>query len=212
MDVTALPALAGGGITFCRFNNCLKLNASTIAMGAAILRRLPGSRLVLMDRLGSRTGLEAETHEGFRECGVDPGRIQKLPSVSTLEAHLKNCRSIEMALDTIASNGIPTTCEALWVPVPVVTFGDDRAASRRRASLLSQPGLEQLVAWNPQDGIDNALALAADIGGRSQLRSGLRERMADSPLRDEPGFARKMEPTYRGLWTKYCRSVEGGLR
>lgn len=80
--------------------------------------------------------------------------------------------------------------------VPVITLLGDRHSGRVGASLLSQVGLEDLIASNEENYVRLAAELAADAPRRADLRATLRDRMAASPLCDEPGFTRRLEAAY----------------
>jgi predicted O-linked N-acetylglucosamine transferase (SPINDLY family) len=113
---------------------------------------------------------------------------------------------VDIALDPFPYNGTTTTCEALWMGVPVVTLRGDRHAGRVGASLLTQIGLTDLIANSVEEYLEIAVALARNPERLSDLRRVLRSRMAASPLCDGPAFARKMESAFRTMWQYWCES------
>lgn len=118
--------------------------------------------------------------------------------------HLGIYGQVDIALDTFPYNGTTTTCEALWMGVPVVTMAGAVHASRVGASLLAQVGLDHLVTHTTDDYIRCAARLAADIDALAHLRASLRERIVASPLCDEKGFAAAVEDAYRTTWRAWC--------
>ena len=104
---------------------------------------------------------------------------------------------VDIALDTHPYNGTTTTCEALWMGVPVVTLAGDVHMARVGASLLHSAGLDELIATDGEAYVAIAVALANDEARRRTLRTGVRERLAASALLDHAGFTRKLEQVYR---------------
>ena len=128
--------------------------------------------------------------------GIDPQRVSfvgRVPLHEYLEIHHR----IDIALDPFPFGGGRTTCDALWMGVPVVSLVGATGVGRGGASLLSNVGLPELVAKSPEEYVRIAADLARDTLRLNELRLGLRERMKRSPLMDEPRFARSMESAYR---------------
>jgi protein O-GlcNAc transferase len=142
----------------------------------------------------------------FRERGVCSDRVRLLRPLPDSLAHLAAYQQIDIALDPFPYNGTTTTCEALWMGVPVVTLRGDRHAGRVGASLLTQIGLSDLIASSVGDYVEIAAALAEDPARLNELRRSLRPRMAASPLCDGQAFARKIEAAFRIMWTTWCKS------
>lgn len=200
----APPCLTSDAVTFGSFNNPTKLSFLTLETWAALLRRLPSARLVLK----GKPFLDAETREiflaRFTERGVSAEQVALLGYVAGVANHLALYDRIDVALDPFPYNGTTTTCEALWMGVPVVSLEGGSHAGRVGASLLHQVGLTELLAGSTQDYVEIAVALAGNRQRLKTLRSSLRERMASSALCDTLGFVRKMESTYRTLWQHWC--------
>jgi protein O-GlcNAc transferase len=112
---------------------------------------------------------------------------------------------VDIALDPFPYNGTTTTCEALWMGVPVITLRGHRHAGRVGASLLTQVGLEDLIADSTEHYVEIAVALAGNPGRLDELHRVLRPRVATSPLCDEGAFAAKMEAAFRTMWQHWCR-------
>lgn len=195
-----LPAASAGHVTFGSFNNFQKLSDPFFASAARVLAAVPGSRLLLKARPLGSSATARRVREMFAREGIDATRLELLGWEATPEDHLSVYRKVDVALDSFPYNGTTTTCEALWMGVPVVSLRGDRHASRVGASLLETVGLEDLVARDEDDYRDIAVRLAGDLPRLAGLRAGMRERMRASPLMDERTFVRELETCYLGMW------------
>lgn len=195
------PALDKGFITFGCLNNFCKINDPLLSLWTRILRAVPRSRLLLHAQEGShRQRLLDQLHRD----GVEPQRVSfaaKAPAADYFALY----QSIDLALDTFPYGGGTTTCDALWMGVPVVSLAGKLAVSRGGLSILSNIGLPQLVANTPDQYAQLAVDLARDLPRLKQLRLTLRQAMESSPLMDAPKFARGVEAAYRQMWRKWCQ-------
>ena len=148
--------------------------------------------------------------ERFAQQGVDAARVTLLGPEDSVAGHLGRYREVVIALDTFPYHGTTTTCEALWMGVPVVTLAGGTHVSRVGASILKQAGLDELVAQTPDEYVAKAVALAADLEKLGALRRGLRARLRASPLLDAAGFARAVEAAYRDAWQNWLAPAGSG--
>jgi predicted O-linked N-acetylglucosamine transferase (SPINDLY family) len=192
-------------VTFGSFNNPAKTSAATLDAWAALLGRLPASRLVLKGLPFADAATCASFLARLGERDVAAERVELMPWQPGAAAHLSAYHRLDIALDPFPYNGTTTTCEALWMGVPVVTRMGERHAGRVGASLLTQIGATDLIARSAEEYVDIALALANDPARLSALRRSLRPRMAASSLCDAHAFARKIEAAYRSMWQKWCK-------
>ncbi|MGE0737046.1 MAG: tetratricopeptide repeat protein [Alphaproteobacteria bacterium] len=206
-DTAPPPCLRKGAVTFGSFNNLAKLSDSTLRLWARILQAVPGSGLLL--KSGGAGDAEVQRSFGRRLAGhgIDPARIQWLAWRGTTEEHLSAYANMDVALDPFPYNGTTTTCEALWMGVPVVTLRGDRHAGRVSASLLSAAGFPEWVATTEAQYVETAVRLAADTAGLAALRQSLRARMTASALRDGAGFARRFQAALRTVWANHCAGL-----
>ena len=207
--VTAPPREDRGYVTFGVFNNTSKVNDPLIRTWAELLRSIPASRLFFKSRAGDDEGVCARFLEKFRALGISPARIQFAGQVS-LEAYYRQLAQVDIVLDTFPYHGTTTTCDALWMGVPVVTRLGQHHASRVGLSLLSQVGMDFCVAHTEQEYIDKAGAIARDKVSLAKIRRTLRARMEASPLCRPRRFAAHVEGAYREMWERYCESGGGG--
>ena len=175
-------------------NRAAKVGPRVAAMWAEVLRRVPGSRLLV-----AGAGRSPSLPRTLAEAGIDPDRVEVVGR-GPHERYLGAYRRVDVALDTYPYHGTTTTCDALWMGVPVVTMAGATHASRVGASLLSAVGLPDLVAGTPEQYVHTAAHLAGDLPRLAELRQTLRGRMAASGLRDEARFTRRLEAAYREMW------------
>jgi predicted O-linked N-acetylglucosamine transferase (SPINDLY family) len=167
---------------------------------AEVLDRVPGSRLIVHAANGSHRDAALQV---FRARGIDPNRVEFIARQS-LADYFATYDRVDVALDPFPYNGGTTTCDALWMGVPVVTLAGDIAVRRSGVSLLSNVGLPELIAPDRQTYIRLACELANDADRLTTLRSSLRDRMLASPLMDKKGFAADIESAYRAMWRLWC--------
>ncbi|MCA0448775.1 MAG: glycosyltransferase [Proteobacteria bacterium] len=204
------PFEAAGRITFGSFNNLPKITPRIVAMWAQVLRAVPDSRLIVKAKGLDENATRERYAAMFQAHGIDGARVEFVGFVGDIAAHIARYRMVDVALDTFPYNGTTTTCEALWMGVPVVTLAGDRHAARVGASLLDRVGLGALVAVDPADFARIAAGLAGDRARLADLRGNLRARMTASPLCDGRRLAREFEAAYRGLWRRVV-SADGML-
>jgi predicted O-linked N-acetylglucosamine transferase (SPINDLY family) len=202
--VGPLPVLAAGAVTFGSFNNLSKIASGTIEAWSEILRAVPGSRLLLKNASFTDIPTREPYYRMFEEHGIGRERLDFRGIHLELTDHQLAYHEADIALDTFPYNGTTTTCEALWMGVPVVALAGDRHAGRVGVSILTQLGLTDLIADSSRDYVRIAVELANDRARLSGLRNSLRQRMADSPLCDATSFARAVEDAYRVMWLKWC--------
>ena len=193
-----LPALRRGHVTFGSFNNPAKLNVEVLSLWAKILRRLPESRLILKYRGLGDEGMCRRILDLFSAGHVSPERIALLPP-SSYAQYLAAHSEVDIALDSFPFSGSATTCDALWMGVPVITCPGETFASRHGLSHLSSVGLTETIAKDLEEYVELAVDLAADLPRLAILRAGLRNRMAASPLCDGRRFAGNLTALLNGI-------------
>ena len=198
--VGPLPALAVGHITFGSFNNLAKVTPEVVAVWAAVLHRVPGSRLLLKaGAFGDAEGRERYAAL-FATAGIAAERLDLVAQIPGIAAHLGAYDRLDIALDPFPYNGTTTTCEALWMGVPVLTLAGRLHAGRVGASLLAPLGLDAWIASDEDGYVAAAARLAANLPALAALRARLRPCLAQAPLCDAAGFARQIEVAYRRMW------------
>lgn len=201
-----LPCLAHGRIRFGSFNNFVKMTDEAIGLWSRILREVPGSELMLKGNGLTDPENRHDLVQRFADCGIAPERLVFQGPVPELAEHLACYHEMDIALDVFPYNGTTTTCEALWMGVPVVSLAGRTHVTRVGASILKRVGLAELIAATPEDYIAIASRLAGEPERLRALRSGLRQQLKDSSLCDETGFTRELESAYGKMWEHWCEA------
>ncbi len=192
--------VTGAYTTFGSFNNLAKLSPKVIALWARLLHTVPNAQLLLKTKPLKDPATQEKIYQQFAGHGINRKRVELVGWVTGRDEHLGLYNRVDIALDTFPYNGTTTTCEALWMGVPVITLAGHTHAGRVGVSLLSQVGLTEFIARDADHYIELAAYLASNREQLTQLRSELRSRVAASPLCDASGFARHVEDAYRQMW------------
>ena len=207
LDVKELPAIQNGYITFGTCNNVAKLTDFTLGMWAKILDRVPNSKLIIESVDPDNPHVRESFNAKFTKNGIDMARV--ILSNRAKNPQYTLYHQFDIALDPFPCNGGTTTCDALWMGVPVVSLEGERFMSRMGATFLINIGHPEWLASTPEQYIEIAVNLASDTSHLSQIRQHLRQEMEESPLMDEVGFARRMERAYRDVWQQWCTTQIG---
>jgi predicted O-linked N-acetylglucosamine transferase (SPINDLY family) len=200
-DVAPLPSLGGSPFTFGCFNNPAKYSPRLLDAWAEILWRAGTARLLLKHTGLDQVQLQQRIHDHFARRGVDPSRIL-FEGRSPLREFLAAYSRVDLALDTQPYSGGLTTCEALWMGVPVVTYPGATFAGRHSTSHLVNAGYEQFIARNLAEFIDLAVSWASRLDDLAALRSTMRQQVRASHLCDAAAFANDFLATMRSLLGK----------
>jgi len=211
-DPGPLPAGAAGHVTFGSFVNTTKVNPPTIALWARVLQAVPTARLLLFRHTLSAPASRERYLAEFERHGIGPGRVTigwEVPSPAE-GGTFGLYRRVDAVLDTLPFNGHTSTCEALWMGVPVLTLAGADFAGRLSAAVLRMAGLGGLAAATPDEFVALAAGLAADTERLANLRRALRSHMDRSRLADAAACTRSMEAAYRAMWRDWCARRGGG--
>jgi predicted O-linked N-acetylglucosamine transferase (SPINDLY family) len=203
--VSAPPALTQDHVTFGSFNSLIKITPDVVRLWSRILSALPESRLFLKARQLADCEARTELLSQFAHNGIAADRLDLAPMVIAKVEHLDMYRRVDIGLDPFPYNGATTTCEALWMGVPVIVLRGKRHAARVGASLLTAVGLDELIAEDEDGYLQCAIGLARDRRRLVNLRFGLRDAMRGSPLCDAADFAVAVEGAYRSMWQAIFR-------
>ncbi len=208
-DVRALPSAGDGTVRFGCFNNPTKVNPVLLEKWAEIMRRVPGSRLILKSKQYDSEIFTSRIVEKMLSLGIAADRLEfegQSPHTELLEKY----NEVDVALDPWPYSGGLSTCEALWMGVPVVTLPGPTFAGRHSATHLANAGLSELVAENWDEYIEKAVSLAGDTEALAGMRDGLREQVRRSPLCDGERFGAHLDGALREMWKQRVAGWESG--
>ncbi|HEY1108182.1 MAG TPA: hypothetical protein VGE76_06110, partial [Opitutaceae bacterium] len=206
-EVAAPPSAARGSITFGCFNTLGKITDETLAVWARLLGSVSGSRLLLKAAGLGEPEERARLHTRLAAAGFASDAVELLERTPDTASHLALYRRVDIALDTWPYHGTTTTCEALWMGVPVISLRGDRHVSRVGASLLTAVGREKWIADSPEDYLTRARDLASDLPRLAATRDGLRDQLRQSALCDHAGQAARFGAALRACWVEWCAEV-----
>lgn len=198
VKVEPLPAREVGFITFGSFNNFAKTHPGVLEAWAAVLQRVPNSRL------GAVVPEGAVFEEFFARAGIAPDRVFRMERQAG-DDYLRMHHGVDIALDCFPFAGLTVSLFAAWMGVPTVTLAGKIPAARAGVSILRSLGLEDWVASDPADFIERAVAYASDWERLSEIRGSLRERMGRE-LSNRDAFIQDYEAQLRGAWSIWCVS------
>jgi predicted O-linked N-acetylglucosamine transferase (SPINDLY family) len=195
-----------GSLWLGSFNNLGKLTPATLAIWAKVLHALPQAKLLLKTKELADAGNRRRILDALNGHGVEPGRIelQDWSATPDWHSHMAYYDRLDIALDPVGGMaGGNTSCEALWMGVPVITLLGDRMSSRITATIVNAVGHPEWIARSEADYVDKVVAFAHDVEQRKVLRAGQREQMARSPLCDARGLAMLLEQSYAEMFERW---------
>ena len=198
-DVLISPILSNKHITYGSFNVLAKISDHCLQAWCEILKQTPGSRLILKSAGLQDDKTRAYFLDRFSDSGIDSNRIELTPRTTGFRSHMQLYNRVDISLDTFPYNGTTTTCESLWMGVPVITLAGNRHASRVGNSLLKQLGMNNLIAQDVKEYISLASELAGNSGQLEGLRESLRGMLASSKLCDGVRFTHNLEAAFRTM-------------
>uniref|UniRef100_A0A7S0GQR6 Probable UDP-N-acetylglucosamine--peptide N-acetylglucosaminyltransferase SPINDLY n=1 Tax=Amorphochlora amoebiformis TaxID=1561963 RepID=A0A7S0GQR6_9EUKA len=210
-DVNHTPALKNGFITFGSFNNFAKCNHRVLDLWARILKAVPSSRLLMKCKPFACEAMQQKVLSRFQSLGINASRITLFPLFPTTKEHLALYSLVDISIDTFPYAGTTTTCEAMYMGVPVITLGtakgeDDNHAHNVGVTLLSHiPSLRPYITRSQDDYVNAAVQLASDVKALDRIRMNLRKDMLASPLCDGKPFVKNLESLYHKIWYDYCK-------
>ena len=198
------PILSNGFVTFGSFNNFAKVSEDVLYIWRAILDGVPCSRLILKGKIFSLDDGKEIVKNKLRKMSFPLDRVEFRPYSPD---YLEQYKDIDIALDTFPYTGGTTTCEALYMGVPVITFRGKTHGARLGASIMTAADVKELIANSPMDYVKKAIQLSRRKELIAAYHVGLREHVKNSALMDGQKYLRELEKIYRTVWKDYCRSV-----
>jgi predicted O-linked N-acetylglucosamine transferase (SPINDLY family) len=195
---------ASAPITFGSFNLTSKVGDATLALWSDVMAAVPEARMLVKSLNMADRSTQSRIVERMTRAGIAAERIDTMPFAASVAEHLSMYRRVHVALDTTPYNGTTTTCEALWMGVPVVTVAGDGHAGRVGMSLLAAAGLPELIAADGAEFVRTAARLVRDRPRLEALRSGLRDSLRASALLDQSAYGTRIFGALRQEWMRWC--------
>jgi protein O-GlcNAc transferase len=205
-DVSTLPAISNGYITFGSFQNVVKMNKAVLTTWSKLLAAIPTARLRLQSQLSNDAGVCEQLLDQLLSVGIECDRVTIKPPQQHRD-YLASYGEIDIVLDTFPFPGGTTTCEALWMGVPTVTLAGETMIARQGASMLTSAGLKDWVANTEEEYVSLAIKKASDLNSLASLRNSLREQVRSSPLCNAELFAQHFENAIFEMWKDKIRSI-----
>jgi protein O-GlcNAc transferase len=205
-EVRPLPANSNGRITFGSFNHIAKISSVTLHLWSEILKALPGSKLLIKNHGLAQDSARENLLKRFAAEGISADRLELHGKIPSTRDHLDLYNQVDIALDTFPYNGTTTTCEAMWMGVPVVTLAGRTHVSRVGLSLLTAVSMPELATDDGEQYIARTIELAGDLAGLAEIRADLRGWMKESDLTNGPKAAENLEHALRKMWLRWCSS------
>lgn len=202
-DVAELPARQNGYITFGSFNNLSKMTPEVIMLWAKILKSVPDACLLLKNKILDESVSKQSMLDAFATHGISSKQLKLVGHSNSQKDHLNWYNKLDIGLDTFPYNGTTTTCDALWMGVPVVTLAGQTHVARVGVSQMTNLGMPELIANTPEEYVAIAIRLASDLDILSKIRKDIRSKMSASPLTNASLFIASLEQAYRDMWEKW---------
>ena len=198
--VNELPAFKNGYLTFASFNKLSKITPEVIEVWVRLLKAIPDSRLLIASVTCDRLATELAAH------GIGIERLELHPPMPMLD-YLELHHRVDFYLDPFPYNGGTTNLLSLWMGVPFVSLEGTSAVGRSGACLLRSYGLEELVAANPQDYVEKALAFTRDLKRLADWRQNLRQYLTPALMSSKTMFTEELEAAFRQMWRAWCKEA-----
>ena len=199
-EVSPLPALSRGYITFGTLTRSVRINYRTIRVWAQILQQVPNARLIIDSVSYKEVPVQDSLAELFAAHGISRDRLEigcHSPPWDTL-------RRIDIGLDCFPHNSGTTLLETLYMGIPFITLADRPSMGRLGSSILRALGRSEWISQTEEEYVRKAVALASNLPTLEINRAVQRGQMKASPLMDEQAFAQKVESAYRMMFKRWC--------
>ncbi|MBO4779751.1 MAG: hypothetical protein J5497_03845, partial [Selenomonadaceae bacterium] len=193
------PVLKNDFVTFGSFNNFSKVSEDVLYVWRAILDNVPRSRLIIKSKICSLDDGKAIVRERLGKIGFPLERVELRPYSPD---YLEEYRDLDIALDTFPYTGGTTTCEALYMGVPVITLRGKTHGSRLSTSILIAADIAELITNSAMDYVKKAVRLSKRKDLIAAYHVGLREHVKDSALMNGQHYMRELEKNYRAIWER----------
>ncbi len=205
IQISELPALHNGYITFGSFNNILKINDNVIVQWSKIINSIENSKIFIKSKQLDKISIKEKMIAKFNFFGIKSERLI-IEGQDTRNKYLESYNKIDVALDSFPFTGGTTSIEALWMGVPVLTLVGESFVSRQGLEILMNIGLNDYICYNKKNYVSRALDISQNLNMLSSLRKSLRKKVLSSPLCNDKKFAKDFEKTLLNMWSSYKKN------
>lgn len=203
IKINELPALKNNFITFGSINKLNKINDEVISLWSKVLLSISNSKLLLRNKNFADKKVTEDMYKRFEKQDINRKRLILLGGSKTRKEILETYNKIDIALDTFPFQGNTTTCEAVWMGVPVLTLKGNRYLFHFGESINVNLDMKEWVAKNYQEYISKALKFTSNLDQLSKIRKNLRKIALNSPVFDAPRFANHFSNMFWEIWKKF---------
>lgn len=204
------PASISGKIMFGSFNNVAKLSSATIRLWSLVLSAIPNSTLLIKSLSINLELTKNNILSEFKANNISEDRILFCTPLKSKSSHLELYNQIDIALDSIPYNGTTTTCEALWMGVPVLTLVGEVHRQRVSYSILKNIGVEDSIAYSEEEFVEIGKNLAEDLRSLTTLRHRIAKSIRNSILCDPERFTRQFEDALHSVYESHKNNQQIG--
>jgi len=203
IKIKDLPALKNNFITFGCINRLEKINDEVISLWSKVLLSVPNSKLLLKNGNFDNVEIINNVLDKFKKHGIEINRLILLGQSITRKEALETYNRIDISLDPFPFQGNTTTCESIWMGVPVITLKGDRHLFHFGESINSNLNMNDWIAKNQEDYIKKAIKFTHSFEKLSEIRKSLRKVFLESPLCDAPRFVKHFSKLFWEIWKKF---------
>ncbi len=187
------PCLANGFVTFGCFNRYNKITDKMLGAWREILNVVPDARLLLKSADYSDNELTATAKMRFGGADMP---LERIVFEAGSADYMRRYQSIDIALDTYPYTGGGTTCDALYMGVPVVSLYGERRNMRFSLGILANIGLADLAVDSYEKYVALAVNLARDFDLVQALHKKIRPLLQNSTVGRGDLYTRELEAKY----------------
>ena len=200
VKINDLPAKKNKFITFGSLNKLTKINDDVINLWSKILQSIPNSKLILKTKNLDNKKITNDIIAKFKKQNVNKDCLILLGESKTRKELLQTYNKIDLALDPFPFQGYTTTCESVWMGVPVLTLKGNRYLFHAGESINANLNMFDWIAKDYEDYISKAINFSSNIDKLSKIRVNLREITLKSPVSDAKNFANHFSNMLWKMW------------
>ena len=205
LDVSDLPAKKNNFITFGSFNQLSKINNEVISLWSDILLSVKNSKLFLKSQELSNKKILEDLKEKFKKFQINHDRLILEGKSKSRKEVLEKYKRIDISLDPFPFQGNTSTCESIWMGVPVLTLKGNRYLFHFGESINSNLNMKEWIADNKENYLEKAIKFSSDLENLSKIRMRLREEALISPVFDANRFSKHFSKLLWKIWDDFIK-------